>query len=170
MKDNKYDELDSLLTNLENTPTRKEKEDKAREGAKLLYKDSEWEVYHILTYEGAVKYGKNSRWCVTGNNSGDLSGREYWDNYVQSGDKFYFYINKQKNDKWALVIHKDNNWTLYDSSDWVDVDTTYDYEDEMDCWNPYDASQPNFPIVKGLPDINQEYERCKQEIGYYDEE
>ena len=41
MKDNKYDELDELLTNLENTPTRKEKEDKARKGAELLYKDNE---------------------------------------------------------------------------------------------------------------------------------
>lgn len=170
MKDNKYDELDELLTNLENTPTRKEKEDKARKGAELLYKDNEWEVCHISTYNASVKYGKNTSWCITGSNSGGLSGKEYWDNYIEGGDKIYFYINKRKNNKWALVIHKDNNWTLYDSSDWIDVDTTYDYEDELDCWNPYDASQPNFPIVKGLPNINQEYERCKQEIGYYEEE
>lgn len=170
MKDNKYDELDNLLTTLENTPTRKEKEDKAREGAKLLYQDSEWEVYYISTYNAAAKYGKNTSWCISGTNTTlEMSGWSYWRDYVHRGDKIYFYINKSKNRKWALVMHKDNNWTLYDDGDWVDVDTTYNYEDELDCWNPYDASQPNFPLVNGLPDINQEYERCKQEIGYYQE-
>lgn len=170
MKGNRYDELDSLLTKYETTPTRRQRDDKAKQGAELIYQDNEWRVYHILNDEGAVKYGKNTQWCITGTNSGDLTGKDYWDSYAEIGDTIYYYINKPKNAKWALVIHEDNNWTLYNDADWVDVDTTYDYEDELDCWNPYEASQPIFPIIKELPDINKEYERCKQEIGYYEEE
>lgn len=49
------------------------------------------------------------------------------------------------------------------------MDSSYNYENEMDCWSPYDATQYTFPTVKGLSDINKEFERCKQEIGYYDE-
>lgn len=62
------------------------------QGAELIYQDNEWSVYHILNYDGTVKYGKNTQWCITGTNLGSLTGEEYWDNYTLGGDIIYYYI------------------------------------------------------------------------------
>ena len=42
----------------------------AKSGAKKLYEDSDWIVYRITTYEAAVLYGKNTKWCITGRYNG----------------------------------------------------------------------------------------------------
>ena len=166
-------ELSDYVDRLKKTPTRAEVNQKGREGAELIYEDDTWRVYHITSYEGAVKYGKGTQWCITGNNDGGLIGREYWDGYKEGGSEFYFYINKKTNNKWALD-YSPNHWTVYDDGDFVEVGNWMDYKNTDDCWNPYDASKRNFPNIKGLPDLNVEYDRAEREIkslmdeGYYD--
>jgi hypothetical protein len=162
-----YRELNLELNHIINTKTKKDINNKAREGAKLIYEDDMWKVYHITSYEAAVKYGANTKWCISGNNSGDLNGLSYWNNYQKSGSKFYFYICKDKDWKYSLLYRNENDWTLYNDADYIEVGANIDYTRE-DSWNPYDSSKPNFPFIKGLPDINAEYDKII-EMEDYDE-
>lgn len=128
--------LDDELKDLEATPTSKEKDEKGKEGAELVYEDSRWKVYRILNYDGASKYGKNSEWCISG--CRNENGKQYWDDYTKSGDEFYFFIdNKHINDPTALELNKSGQYAIYDSSDtvigWI----------------------PDAPKVKGLPDVSR---------------
>ena len=173
--------LSNTLDSLENVPTRKQRDERGKEGAELIYEDDDWKVYHILSYEGAVKYGKGTKWCITGKNTGDdeegyhdyIGGKKYWDSYSSKGSQLYFYIPKNSKTvkrKYALDYNPSTGyWTLFDDGDWEQVGSWMDYT-KNDSWNPYDASQPHFPTVDGLPDINSEYERAKKELGYITEE
>ena len=154
--------LSKYLDELEKVPTKKEINQKGKEGAEKIYEDDEWRVYKILSYEGAVKYGKNTQWCLSGSNlnTDELSGRDYFDRY--SENDIYFYINKKNNRKYALVI-KGTYWTLYDDEDWEQVGSWIGYG-KIDSWNPYEASKPHFPDIEGLPDINAEYDYAEREI------
>ena len=169
--------LSNSLDALEKVPTRKQRDEKGKEGAELIYEDNDWKVYHILSYEGAIHYGKGTKWCITGKNTGTdeddihdyVGGKDYWNSYSSTGNQFYFFIPKHprhNKEKYALDYSPSNNyWTLFDEEDWAQVGSWMDYK-KNDSWNPFDASQPHFPNVKGLPDINAEYERAKKELEY----
>lgn len=58
--------------------------------AKLVYEDSDWEVWVPLTYEASCKLGQGSRWC-TASTSNDYYYNYYKDNY---GGNYYININK----------------------------------------------------------------------------
>jgi hypothetical protein len=71
-----------------------------------------WEVYRITTYKAAQYYGKNTKWCITGNYGGnDNRGAEYFRDYIKGenlDDGYYFYINKQDpSKKYCLLQTKD---------------------------------------------------------------
>lgn len=93
---------------------RKQSDKTAREGANLIYKDDNWSVYEILNFKASNKYGKGTKWCISGNQNGE----RYWNNYVKMGDKFYFYI-KTGGEKYALVIHNNGSYTIWNSEDKV---------------------------------------------------
>lgn len=83
-------------------------EKKAQQGAELLYSDKDWKVYHITNYEASAKYGKGSKWCISGSKewSNGEKGEEYFNNYTKEGIDFYFFINKTT--KYALAVDKRN--------------------------------------------------------------
>ena len=122
-------EINSMLRDIENTPTKKERNQLAQEGADLLYNAGGWKVYEISTYEASKKYGKGTNWCI----SGDDMGYDYFSDYHDSGDKIYFYIHGD--DKYALIMRGDR-YTIYN-----------DFDDRV-------AYVPNAPKVQGLPDIS----------------
>lgn len=120
---------------------------KAKEGAQLIYSDKNWKVYKITSYEAAVKYGKGTKWCISGSKAwhNGEDGEEFFNNYVDSGTTFYFYINSDGN-KYALAMY-DNigsglNYDVYTSSD---VKT---------------LTIPNAPSIKGLPNLT--YKNCNE--------
>ena len=75
----------------------------AKKGSKLIYDKNGWKVYRITTYEAAVYYGKNTKWCITGNYDGyEEYGRSYFNDYIEDYDLdggYYFYI-KSNNEKY----------------------------------------------------------------------
>lgn len=132
MKNNTPKDLEDTLQDLEATPTKKEREKRAQEGAKLLYNQNGWKVYKIETQEASQKYGKGSMWCISGEGGYDL-GDGYWEGHE---DNTYFFIHG--NEKYALIWHKgDSVWDIWNE------------EDEI---IPY---IPNAPKVDGLPDISK---------------
>lgn len=159
----------------EQIPTRSDMNKKGKEGAKLIYSDKNWNVYKIDTYEAAVKYGKNTQWCLTGTNTSvgdDISaGREHYNQYAEDGYDLYYYINKIDNDKYALIYADDSDWQLFDSADFLEICSNMS-SPPMDTWNPHDTggNHPDFPKVKGLPDMNKVYDDYAKEMETFDDE
>lgn len=107
-------ELETFLSNLENKPTNSQRRRTAEEGAELVYEGEyngdQWKVYHITTYEAAVKYGAQTRWCITGRYPGyENRGQEFFDKYLEGGDyaqyKGYYIAIKNGDEKYCICPH-----------------------------------------------------------------
>ena len=92
----------------------------ADQGAELICETPHWKVYHITTFEASQKYGRDSKWCITGVND---YGDKYWKQYTEQGVKFYFLITKGNYDprgresKFAVAVFKDGSCEIYDQQD-----------------------------------------------------
>jgi hypothetical protein len=106
------EELETFLTNAEQKKSKTQiKKEVAGEGAKLVCSTQHWDVYNITTYEAAQKYGRDTKWCITGINNW---GTSYWQDYkYNKGANFYFLIAKENYDpraldsKFAIAIYPD---------------------------------------------------------------
>ena len=112
-----YDYLRELQAKVGQDKLTKEKE---KDGARLVYSDDDWKVYEITTYEASAKYGKGTKWCITGSKrwtDTDEGGREHFDRYYsQNGVKFYFFI-KNGTEKYALAVYPDNSCEIFNAED-----------------------------------------------------
>lgn len=122
-------DLDAYLSNFENTKSSTQlKKEVADNDAKLVADTKHWKVYKILTFAAAVKYGKDTKWCITGARG---KGDNYWKTYAASGAIFYFFISKINYDprgrdsKFALAIYPadgflydDDSYEVYNQVDW----------------------------------------------------
>ena len=92
IKNKSVDELKQTVLELETTKSNTQAtKELAEEGAVLIQDTPHWKVYHITTFEASQKYGRDTKWCITGiNNYGD----KYWNEYTNAGIKFYFLISK----------------------------------------------------------------------------
>ena len=113
IKNKTTDELEQVITEIEDkAASKKAVQNKADQGATLVCDTAHWKVYHITTFEASQKYGRDSRWCITGVND---YGDKYWKDYTGRGIKFYFAIAKQNYDprgedsKFALAVYPDNS-------------------------------------------------------------
>ena len=110
IKNKTVDELEQAIINIENTKSAtKAKRDIADEGAELVCESEHWKVYHITTFEASKKYGRDTKWCITGING---YGDKYWKEYTNdAGVKFYFLIAKEnydargENSKFAIALY-----------------------------------------------------------------
>jgi len=123
------EEFEEFMEESRSAISNSQKRSSGKSGAKLIYSDSDWKVYHITTYEASVYYGKGTKWCI----SGIEKGKEYFDDYHSNGIEFYFYINRS-GEKYALSYNP--------TTDYFEV---YNAED-----NPVEDI-PNAPIIEGLP-------------------
>lgn len=132
MKNNTPKDLEDTLQDLEGTPTKKERNQLAKDGSIPLYNQDGWKVFKIETLEASQKYGRNTMWCISG--QGGYDACSFWNGYE---DCTYFYIDTKNNKKYALIWKKgDIYWTIYN---------------ELDEIIPY---IPNAPRVEGLPDVS----------------
>ena len=156
------DSLKTALDNVEQTPTRREINKLGKEGSEKIYEDDDWLVLKINTYEASVKYGKGTEWCITGNNS-DQGRIDFNHHTLDSGATIYFFINKKnKSHKYALEYINDNDWCLFDETDFPHVGYGNSFKRGVNSmggehWYKGD-SRDTFPIIKGLPDINKAYD------------
>lgn len=92
-------------------------------GAKLIYRDDDWSVYRITTYDAAALYGKNTKWCITGRYPGSESeGERYFNDYINDYNLdggYYFYINRHDPAVKYCVLQDDNNniHSIWDAAD-----------------------------------------------------
>lgn len=126
--------VEAAETSISNTQLRKQVDS----GAEIVGENDKWRVYHITTFEASQKYGRDTKWCITGI---DGYGRKYWDDYTKTGVEFYFYITKSRINprgrygKYALALSPNNEFKVYDQQD----NEAY--------------GVPNAPIIDDLPDV-----------------
>ena len=172
---NKQD-LAFSLKEVEETPTKKERSTLAKEGSEKIYEDDKWLVLRIDNYEASRRYGKSTKWCISGDR--DDRGSRFFDIYTGGLNDIYFYIQKNTPYKYALQFNDIHNWTLWNEEDFLDVGEGPLFEEAVEIdveWHPDIIRQeaPQFPIVKGLPDITKRWNYIlthKEEFpGYVDE-
>lgn len=95
IKNKSSEELEQAVDKAENTKSNTQVKKEVDQGAKLVCSSEHWNVYHITTFEASQKYGRDTKWCITGiNNWGD----RYWNEYTENGVQFYFLITKGEYD------------------------------------------------------------------------
>ena len=102
VKNTEKGDMDSIISELDNTlsKTQKAKEDVVN-GADLIYKDDNWKVYHVHTYDAAAKLGSGTTWCITGRYGGATDQGEYYFNRYVSRyglDDYYFIFDLNNRD------------------------------------------------------------------------
>lgn len=121
IKNKTVDELKQTVISAESAKANKQiAKEITDQGAKLVCTSEHWTVYHITSFEASQKYGRDTRWCITGvNNWGD----KYWKDYTSKGITFYFLIaNKNydprgKTSKIALAIYPNKSCEVYNQQD-----------------------------------------------------
>ena len=117
--DNEYKDIykiikkdpDEVKKYIDNIKSNTDKRRSNKSGAKLIYQDDLWKVYRITTYEAAVLYGKNTKWCIAGRYNGhEDRGEYYFNSYIYSNNLdggYYFYIKNDSKTKYCLLRTKD---------------------------------------------------------------
>lgn len=151
----KPEELEAIVDEIEKEIKEKENEKKlVKEGAEVIFKDSNWLVYSINNFEACKKYGAGTKWCITGTDSmgnEGAYGKRYWDSYTRQGNVFYFFLKKGSNEKFAVMIEPDGDHQIFDPKD-----------REI----PYIEGAPTVP---GLPDVSENNPRYEQDEEEDDE-
>ena len=114
----KLNDWDAFTKFMQEQRNKKDAKQKEKEGARLIYSDKDWKVYEITTYEASVKYGANTKWCISGSKrwSNGENGKEYWDDYTSKGVKFYFFIGKDT--KYAIALYPNGtDFEIFDAQD-----------------------------------------------------
>jgi flagellar hook-basal body complex protein FliE len=145
IKNKTVDELEQTVISAESAKANKQiAKEITDQGAKLVCTSEHWTVYHITSFEASQKYGRDTKWCITGvNNWGDI----YWNEYKSKGVDFYFLITNDKYDprgydsKFALAIYPDGiHYEAFDQKDGQIILEDIKYIDEIkipgvDLWS-----------------------------------
>jgi hypothetical protein len=137
IKKHSVDELESAVTAAETSVSKTQtKKDIADAGAKLVCDTEHWKVYEITTFEASQKYGRDTKWCITGIND---YGDEFWNKYTGHGIEFYFLITKGKYDprgndsKIALAVYPNKlDIEVFNQQDVPITITDIPYHEEID--------------------------------------
>ena len=140
IKEGSPQELKDYVDWLTKTKSKSQVEREAKQGAKLLYNKNGWKIYRIDTYEAATYYGKNTKWCISGNYPGsEGQGQTYFDNYKDNGVIDYYFIISPDNHKWCYLHTEDG---FEDSVLWNEVDDGFtDIRDDEIPDFPADAME-----------------------------
>lgn len=114
----KLNDWDAFTKFMQEQRNKKDAKQREKDGARLIYSDNDWKVYEITTYEASVKYGANTKWCISGSKrwSNGENGKGYWDDYTSKGVKFYFFISKDT--KYAIAIYPNGtDFEIFDAQD-----------------------------------------------------
>lgn len=123
---NKFSDLDQMSNLLKEKEfkSKSKKERRARSNFDVLYQDEEILVGVPTTKEACIRYGKNTKWCITSTETG------HYEEGILEHDIFYYIISKNKGSddplhKIAVVYSKDpktNNTFLSEIKNALDED------------------------------------------------
>ena len=109
--------------------------------AKLIYEDSNWEIWIPKTYAASCKLGRGSRWCTASTETSS-----YFDRYSKDGN-LYIILNKY-NGKEKYQFHTE-------SDNYMDIN-----DEEIDLFD-LSEEEKNKKWINALRQYNKEFdERC----------
>lgn len=101
-----------LIPIVDGRKSQREREKELKFQSKKIYEDDNVLVVMPMTYEASCYYGANTKWCTTSSGSS-----EYFKKYIKNGELYYF-INKKRNEKYALLRDFENRRTeVYNAQD-----------------------------------------------------
>lgn len=93
----------SLLTSLlQRTTSEKSKARKAKSETNFIFNDGNVIVVQAKTHKASCYYGANTKWCTTSESP------DYFNKYTKSGDLYYVIDKKNRREKMAVYIPKNN--------------------------------------------------------------
>lgn len=114
--------------------------------AKLIYEDSDWEIWIPKTYAASCKLGQGSRWCTASTETSS-----YFDRYSKDGN-LYIILNKY-NEKEKYQFHTE-------SDNYMDIN-----DEEIDLFD-LSEEEKNKKWINALRQYNKEFdERCEDIIN-----
>ena len=114
--------------------------------AKLIYEDSNWEIWIPKTYAASCKLGRGSRWCTASTETSS-----YFDRYSKDGN-LYIILNKY-NEKEKYQFH-------IESDSYMDIN-----DEEIDLFD-LSEEEKNKKWINALRQYNKEFdERCEDIIN-----
>lgn len=136
IKNKSVEELEQFILEVENSKSKTQQaKDIADQGAKLVCDSVHWKIYHITTFEASQKYGRDTKWCITGV---DGYGDQYWKSYRSRGIEFYFLITKGTYDprgddsKFAIALYPDGQGEVYNQPDMLVSFDEIPYAEEIE--------------------------------------
>jgi len=172
-----YDTLKQTIEDYENQ-SKKSQEERDYEFIKEI---ENYKVYKPITELGAIKLGRNAKWCISYDTSKTDERNQFNDYFINNKKDFYIFINKNdKTDKWALEIEdrdtapeyynywdsNDDNINDFDFENKTGI-TTEDLDDNDIVYNHYYYTRKNpmiFNFRKIIFNTNNEWTEYK----YYD--
>lgn len=127
----------SRMVDLKNsTSNTKERVNAKKTGADVIFENSDFIVLHILTYNASKYYGKNTKWCISGNFPNEENkGEHYFNTYLQhSYSNIYFVLSKTTNHKWCICLNKRGDKI-------------------SEIWNDMNEVVDNIPGLPSIPEI-----------------
>lgn len=94
----KFKSLSDMQTAIENageaelSDRQKLRQRQANKDYDIVYQNDNWAVFVPNTWEANVNLGKGTQWCTA--DSREDYGKQYYDNYLKHGGKYYVIINK----------------------------------------------------------------------------
>ncbi len=97
IKNKTVDELEQAVNELESTKSNRQLTKGITDaGAKLVAENAYWKVFHITTFEASQKYGRDTKWCISGRSDYEFNTFRRW------GAEYYFFIAKNSYDARGL--------------------------------------------------------------------
>lgn len=135
IKNKTPEQLAQFVNEIEGSKSKTQvKKDVADKGAELIQQTAHWLVYHITTFKAAQKYGRDTKWCITGIND---YGDRFWKRYTEQGISFYFLITKGNYDprgtdsKFAIAKYPYNEIEMFNQQDTLVGYTSIPYAEEL---------------------------------------
>lgn len=114
--------------------------------AKLIYEDSNWEIWIPKTYAASCKLGQGSSWCTASTETS-----EYFEEYSEEGP-LYIILNKH-NEKEKYQFH-------FESESYMDID-----DNDIDLVS-FIKEEKNKKLINVLRQYNKHFdERCEDILG-----
>ncbi len=82
--------FEELKSSLDSYNSKNQKDKLTTKDIEVVYEDERFFIVRPDTFEQSAKYGRGTKWCITGYDG----GRQYWDNYRNLNYTFYFILDK----------------------------------------------------------------------------
>lgn len=115
------EDLEATVSKVETTQSStKAKKAIADDGAELVEENEYWKVYHITTFAASQKYGRDTKWCISGVGA---DSKQSWNLRNRINAEIYFFINKKFYDKrgtdskFALLVYPAGTYDVFNQQD-----------------------------------------------------